>query len=310
MHLSIHSKSPGFKVDLLLIENSINYDQSMFEKLFFGNKNSPTEIPLQNYELDKNIFYFNEFGDFSDQYNNSIEIDKYNDFQNNNIISRVFFLGTDKFGRDVLSRLVIGARISFFIGFISVLISLIIGVLLGSLSGYYSGNIDRVIMWIINVTWSIPTLLLVIAITLALGKGLWQVFIAVGLTMWVDVARVVRGQVMIIKERQFITAARVLGFSDLRILTKHILPNIVSPLIIISAANFAASILIESGLSFLGLGAQPPMASWGSIIKDHYNYIILGKPMLAIIPGICIMSLVMAFMLLGNKLRDKLDVKN
>jgi len=191
-----------------------------------------------------------------------------------------------------------------------VLISLIIGVFLGSLSGYYSGNVDRLIMWIINVTWSIPTLLLVIAITLALGKGLWQVFIAVGLTMWVDVARVVRGQVIIIKERQFIIAARVLGFSDFRILVKHILPNIVSPLIIISAANFAASILIESGLSFLGLGAQPPMASWGSIIKDHYNYIILGKPMLALIPGICIMSLVMAFMLLGNKLRDKLDVKN
>jgi len=308
MHLSIHSKSPGFKVDLLLIENSINYKQTIFEKLFFGNKNSPTEIPLQNFEIDKNIFYYNEYGDFSDEFNNSIEID--NEFQNNNIINRVFLLGTDKFGRDVLSRLVIGARISFFIGFISVLISLIIGVILGSLSGYYSGNIDRIIMWIINVTWSIPTLLLVIAITLALGKGLWQVFIAVGLTMWVDVARVVRGQVMTIKERQFITAARVLGFSNLRILTKHILPNIVSPLIIISAANFAASILIESGLSFLGLGAQPPMASWGSIIKDHYNYIILGKPMLALIPGICIMSLVMAFMLLGNKLRDKLDVKN
>ncbi|MDC1320942.1 ABC transporter permease [Flavobacteriaceae bacterium] len=308
MHLSIHSKSPGFKVDLLLIENSINYKQTIFEKLFFGNKNSPTEIPLQNFEIDKNIFYYNEYGDFSDEFNNSIEID--NEFQNNNIINRIFLLGTDKFGRDVLSRLVIGARISFFIGFISVLISLIIGVILGSLSGYYSGNIDRIIMWIINITWSIPTLLLVIAITLALGKGLWQVFIAVGLTMWVDVARVVRGQVMTIKERQFITAARVLGFSDLRILTKHILPNIVSPLIIISAANFAASILIESGLSFLGLGAQPPMASWGSIIKDHYNYIILGKPMLALIPGICIMSLVMAFMLLGNKLRDKLDVKN
>jgi len=310
MHLSIHSKSPGFKVDLLLIENSINYNQTIFEKLFFGNKNSPTEIPLQNFEIDKNIFYYNEYGDFSDEFNNSIDIDNIDKFQSNNLINRVFLLGTDKFGRDVLSRLVVGARISFFIGFISVLISLIIGVFLGSLSGYYSGNIDRLVMWVINVTWSIPTLLLVIAITLALGKGLWQVFIAVGLTMWVDVARVVRGQVMIIKERQFITAARVLGFSDLRILIKHILPNIVSPLIIISAANFAASILIESGLSFLGLGAQPPMASWGSIIKDHYNYIILGKPMLALIPGICIMSLVMAFMLLGNKLRDKLDVKN
>ena len=247
---------------------------------------------------------------FNDEFNNSIDIDNIDKFQSNNLINRLFLLGTDKFGRDVLSRLVVGARISFFIGFISVLISLIIGVFLGSLSGYYSGNIDRLVMWVINVTWSIPTLLLVIAITLALGKGLWQVFIAVGLTMWVDVARVVRGQVMIIKERQFITAARVLGFSDLRILVKHILPNIVSPLIIISAANFAASILIESGLSFLGLGAQPPMASWGSIIKDHYNYIILGKPMLALIPGICIMSLVMAFMLLGNKLRDKLDVKN
>lgn len=310
MHLSIHSKSPGFKVDLLLIENNIKYDQTLFEKLFFGNKNSPTEIALQNYNLNKHTFYYNEYGDFSAKFNNSIEIDDINKFKSNNLINRVFLLGTDKFGRDVLSRLVVGARISFFIGFISVLISLIIGVFLGSLSGYYSGNVDRLIMWIINVTWSIPTLLLVIAITLALGKGLWQVFIAVGLTMWVDVARVVRGQVIIIKERQFIIAARVLGFSDFRILVKHILPNIVSPLIIISAANFAASILIESGLSFLGLGAQPPMASWGSIIKDHYNYIILGKPMLALIPGICIMSLVMAFMLLGNKLRDKLDVKN
>ena len=310
MHLSIHSESPGFEVDLLLIDNSTNYKQNLFEKLFFGDKNPPVEIPLQNYVFIDDIFYYNEYGSFSDNFNNSIQVDNSLEFENKNIINRVFWLGTDKFGRDVLSRLVIGARISFFIGFISVLISLIIGLLLGGLSGYYSGNIDRIIMWIINVTWSIPTLLLVIAITLALGKGLWQVFIAVGLTMWVDVARVVRGQVMIIKERQYITAARVLGFSDFRILTRHILPNIISPLIIISAANFAASILIESGLSFLGLGAQPPMASWGSIIKDHYNYIIIGKPMLALIPGICIMSLVMAFMLLGNKLRDTFDVKN
>jgi len=129
-------------------------------------------------------------------------------------------------------------------------------------------------MWIINVTWSIPTLLLVIAITLALGKGFWQVFIAVGLTMWVEVARIVRGQVMSVKEMQYVTAARALGYyTDFRIITKHILPNILAPIIVISAANFAAAILIESGLSFLGIGAQPPMSSWGAMIKDHYNYI-------------------------------------
>ena len=165
-------------------------------------------------------------------------------------------------------------------------------------------------MWLINVTWSIPTLLLVIAITLALGKGFWQVFIAVGLTMWVEVARIVRGQVMSVKEMQYVTAAEALGFSDFRIIRKHILPNILAPVIVISAANFAAAILIESGLSFLGIGAQPPMSSWGAMIKDHYNYIILGKPYLALIPGFCIMSLVMAFMLIGNTLRDALDVKN
>lgn len=171
-------------------------------------------------------------------------------------------------------------------------------------------KIDAVIMWIINVTWSIPTLLLVIAITLALGKGFWQVFIAVGLTMWVEVARVVRGQVMSVKQLQYVNAAKALGYNDFRIITKHILPNSMAPVIIISAANFAAAILIESGLSFLGIGAQPPMPSWGGIIKDHYSYIILGKPFLAIIPGLAIMSLVTAFMLMGNALRDALDVKN
>jgi len=225
------------------------------------------------------------------------------------IKKKTFYFGTDKYGRDLLSRLIIGTRISFFIGFIAVFISLLIGVSIGAIAGYFGGKIDVLIMWLINITWSIPTLLLVIAITLALGKGYWQVFIAVGLTMWVEVARVVRGQVLTTKQQQYVEAARALGYSNFRIIFKHILPNIIAPIIVISAANFAAAILIESGLSFLGIGAQPPTPSWGAIIKNHYNYIILGKPYLAIIPGLAIMSLVMAFMIIGNTLRDALDVK-
>ena len=205
--------------------------------------------------------------------------------------------------------MLIGLRVSLAIGFIAVFISLLIGVTLGAVAGYFGGRWDTVIMWLINVTWSIPTLLLVIAITLALGKGFWQVFIAVGLTMWVEVARVVRGQVMGVKQLQFVTAAKALGYSHWRIITRHVLPNSLAPVIIISEANFASAILIESGLSFLGIGAQPPTPSWGSIIKDHYAYIIMGKPYLALIPGFAIMAVVMAFMLLGNALRDVLDVK-
>ena len=193
---------------------------------------------------------------------------------------------------------------------IAVSISLLLGVTLGAFAGYFGGLLDKIIMWLINITWSIPTLLLVIALTLALGRGVWQVFIAVGLTMWVEVARVIRGQVMSLKNMQYITAAKALGYSNFRILYKHILPNAFAPVIIISAANFASAILVESGLSFLGIGAQPPMPSWGGIIKDHYHYVFLGKPYLALIPGVAIMSLVTAFMLLGNALRDVLDVRS
>ena len=151
---------------------------------------------------------------------------------------------------------------------------------------------------------------MVIAITLALGKGFWQVFIAVGLTMWVEVARIVRGQVLSIRELEYVEAGKALAYKPFRIIFKHILPNVIGPVIVISAANFAAAILIEAGLSFLGIGAQPPIPSWGGMIKDHYSYIIMDKAYLAIIPGIAIMSLVLAFMLLGNGLRDAFDVKN
>ena len=216
-------------------------------------------------------------------------------------------MGTDLFGRDVLSRLLLGTRISLSIGLISVFISLIIGIIIGSLGGFYGGNIDKAVMWVINVTWSIPTLLLVIAISVALGKGFWQVFIAVGLTMWVEVARIVRGQVMSIKNRQYVIATQVLGFSSFRTLFGHILPNAFGPLAVITASNFAAAILIESGLSFLGIGVQPPIPSWGTMIKDHYQFLVMGKPYLALIPGLAIMILVSSFMIIGNNLRDRYD---
>lgn len=311
MHLSIHSKKPGFKVDMLTIPSQNVVDQSAINALFLGKSNTDTEIPISDYYWEGEKLIYTEYA--SDGLNGvekSIDLDVFPDNDIANFIQeKTFLFGTDKYGRDLLSRILIGARVSFFIGFVAVFISLLIGVSMGSIAGYFGGRIDAFIMWIINVTWSIPTLLLVIAITLALGKGFWQVFIAVGLTMWVEVARIVRGQIISVKEMQYVTAAKALGYGDYRIIVKHILPNIMAPVIVISAANFAAAILIESGLSFLGIGAQPPMASWGAMIKDHYNYIILGKPYLALIPGFCIMSLVMAFMLMGNALRDALDVK-
>ena len=180
---------------------------------------------------------------------------------------------------------------------------------MGSLAGYFKGWVDNLIMWFINVVWSIPTLLLVIAITFALGKGFWQVFIAIGLTMWVEVARVVRGQIISIRELEYVEAARALGFSNMRIIFRHILPNVTSSIIIISAANFASAILIEAGLSFLGIGVQPPMPSWGMMIKENYRFIILDSPYLAIVPGLAIMLVVLAFMVIGNQLRDVLNVK-
>jgi peptide/nickel transport system permease protein len=315
MHLSIHSKAPGFTVKMLVLPAGLE-KQKGFYTFFFGNENATTEIPISDYSVLQNGISISQYTEDGSGLTKDFSLDRFPNLAASSQIptryikEQTFLLGTDKYGRDLLSRMLIGIRISLAIGFIAVFISLIIGVSLGAVAGYFGGKVDAIIMWIINVTWSIPTLLLVIAITLALGKGFWQVFIAVGLTMWVEVARVVRGQVMSVKQMQYVTAARALGFTDYRIITKHILPNIMAPVIIISAANFAGAILIESGLSFLGIGAQPPMPSWGGIIKDHYSYIVLGKPYLAIIPGLAIMSLVTAFMLVGNALRDALDVKN
>ncbi len=224
------------------------------------------------------------------------------------IVVRKFFLGTDKSGRDILSRLIIGVRVSLAVGIVTVLLSLFIGVLLGSVAGYYRGRADDIIMWFINVVWSIPTLLLVFAITLVLGKGFWQVFIAIGLTTWVNVARLIRGQVLGLRELEYVEAGRALGFSSARIIARHILPNVMGPVIVIAASNFATAIVIEAGLSFLGVGVQPPQPSWGLMIKENYNFIITQNPMLALAPGFAIMIFVLAFNMLGNGLRDALQV--
>ncbi len=214
------------------------------------------------------------------------------------------WLGTDRYGRDVLSRLMAGSAISLGVGLSAVLISLLIGILLGAWAGYRGGRIDAFVSWWVQVIWTLPTLLMVLAITLAFGKGLWQVFLAIGLTMWVDVARVVRGQFMSLREMEFIEAAQAIGYSDLRIMFRHMLPNAVGPIIVIAAANFAAAILIESGLSFLGYGAQIPIPRWGNSVQEHYHLITGRHAWRAIAPGGLIVSVVLAFTFIGDGLRE------
>jgi len=300
MHIELATQKPLTKILFLDIPKQDVKQVSFIEGLFIGKPSSVNRIPISKYTAIQNgVTYL--------PYQSEV---KQTFIGNYNLNSQTFYLGTDKYGRDLLSRILHGIRISLSVGFIAVFLSLFIGITLGLIAGYFRGKTDDLIMWFVNVIWSIPTLLMVIAITLALGKGFWQVFIAVGLTMWVEVARIVRGQVLSIRELEYVEAGKALAFKPFRIIFKHILPNVIGPVIVISAANFASAILIEAGLSFLGIGAQPPIPSWGGMIKDHYSYIIMDKAYLAIIPGMAIMILVLAFMLLGNGLRDAFDVKN
>ncbi|GAB4123475.1 MAG: hypothetical protein OHK0045_16110 [Raineya sp.] len=232
------------------------------------------------------------------------------EFMHKNIENRTYWLGTDRQGRDMLSRLILGTRISLGIGLVAIFISVIVGVTLGSLAGFFGGKVDYLITWFMTVVWSIPQIMLVIAISLALGRGVWVAFIAVGLTTWVDIARLVRGEIMAIKEKQYIEASRALGLSNFKIVFKHILPNLFGPLIVVISSNFASAILTEAGLSFLGLGAQPPTPSWGMMVYEGKNYIGSASGFHMIFyPSLAICVMVLAFNLLGNGLRDAYDPK-
>jgi peptide/nickel transport system permease protein len=323
--LEISTQKPGFEVDMLLVPKQNSAEKKgFFAQMMNGQPSSYRQIPFDSLKIDKEktvVYIFNP--DKTTVINEETILNKEltsgktfssdedaTHYINSNCVEhRKFILGTDQFGRDFLSRLLLGTRISFSVGFIAVFMSILIGILIGSLGGFFRGRVDDLMVWLINVVWSIPTLLIVIAITFVLGKGVVQVFIAVGLTMWVEVARVTRGQILSVRETTFVEAGKALGFNNIRIILKHIIPNIINPIIVISAANFASAILLEAGLSFLGIGVQPPMPSWGSMIKENYAYIILNDAYLAILPGIAIMILVLAFMLFGNALRDALDVK-
>lgn len=230
-------------------------------------------------------------------------------FENEHIEKRTFWLGTDKAGRDLQSRLIFGTRISLGIGLVSVAISLLLGVLIGAFAGFFGGIVDSFLLWLMTVVWSIPSIMLVIAISLALqSKGIWVAFVAVGLTSWVEIARVVRGQILSIKEKTYVEAAKAMGFSNNRIIFKHILPNLLGPVIVIASSNFASAILTEAGLSFLGLGVQPPMPSWGMMVNEGFHSIGTHNSWhLILFPSLAISILVLSFNLLGNGLRDAYD---
>ncbi|GHA56578.1 ABC transporter permease [Pontibacter akesuensis] len=327
--VQIQKKQPGFATQVLRVPTAVGEAEevSPLELMLFGQPAGYLEVPIESFSFrgdslvvqplrsnnaqadQERVFDLKLFsGDAAEGADKeTIEARIEQDY----LSERTFLLGTDKAGRDVLSRLILGTRISLGIGFVAVLISLVIGVLIGATGGYFGGWVDKLMLFLMTVVWSVPGIMLVIAISLAIdSKGVWVAFVAVGLTMWVEVARVVRGQILSLKEKTYVEAAQVLGVPQYKMIFRHLLPNMTGPLIVIATANFASAILIEAGLSFLGLGVQPPAPSWGMMVNEGFQLIGAKAGLfLVVLPSICISLLVLAFNLLGNGLRDAYDPK-
>jgi peptide/nickel transport system permease protein len=220
--------------------------------------------------------------------------------------SRSHWLGTDELGRDVFARMVFGSRISLSVGMVAVIIELLIGILLGALAGYFGGWIDMMISRFIDIMMCIPDYFLILALIVYLGPSIYNIMIVIGLTSWTGLARLVRAEFLSLKNREYVVAAKAAGASHGRIIFRHILPNALSPVFVSAIFGVAGAILLESGLSFLGLGVQPPMASWGSILTSGKDYIDSAWWLTAF-PGLAIFVTVMSYNMLGQGLRDALD---